>query len=275
MALHEIEVSGNIIDVAITLRLSPRPRAVIGVLYHHGYSQFEWPISSMIQYPPICRFTSDFWSTNKDIITKQDTLYLQTSFVGDLGLYFSKSMDRSTFTVLGEDGGYKDQIVLLATDIEGMVRNSSISMSKTRIVLDADSQSNNDELEKMVRDTNNAVMTDIELTLSLFSAQRVDSILCEFSIEHRVSGLTNGTGMPASRNLIFSLAESGSLFANERRVVRNCTSFLVTPAHLIFTTSQHLLKFVHFTRDAEGELSLTPFLVLCSYNTSNRTRDTS
>jgi elongator complex protein 1 len=30
-------------------------------------------------------------------------------------------------------------------------------------------------------------------------------------------------------------------------LVRNCTSFAITPAHLIYTTSQHLLKFVHLT----------------------------
>jgi elongator complex protein 1 len=43
------------------------------------------------------------------------------------------------------------------------------------------------------------------------------------------------------------LTKSGVLYANERTLVRNCTSFVVTPAHLIFTTTQHLLKFVHLT----------------------------
>lgn len=35
--------------------------------------------------------------------------------------------------------------------------------------------------------------------------------------------------------------------ANERVLVRNCTSFAVTPSHLILTTTQHLLKFIHLT----------------------------
>lgn len=47
--------------------------------------------------------------------------------------------------------------------------------------------------------------------------------------------------------IAFGLTKSGVLFANERILVRNCTSFVVTPAHLIFTTTQHLLKFVHLT----------------------------
>ncbi|KAF7882762.1 uncharacterized protein EAF02_006125 [Botrytis sinoallii] len=47
--------------------------------------------------------------------------------------------------------------------------------------------------------------------------------------------------------IAFGLSSNGHLFANTRLLVRNCTSFLVTPAHLIFTTTTHLLKFVHIT----------------------------
>lgn len=44
------------------------------------------------------------------------------------------------------------------------------------------------------------------------------------------------------------MTKTGALYANKRVVAKNCTSFLVTPAHLLFTTSQHLLKFVHLNR---------------------------
>ena len=50
--------------------------------------------------------------------------------------------------------------------------------------------------------------------------------------------------------IIFRLDEQGSLFANDRCLARGCTSFTLTPAHLIFTTAQ-LLKFVHLTQDTE------------------------
>lgn len=49
----------------------------------------------------------------------------------------------------------------------------------------------------------------------------------------------------ASPSTMFSLSSNGRLFAEKRLLASNCTSFLVTPAHLIFTTTQHLLKFVH------------------------------
>jgi elongator complex protein 1 len=54
-------------------------------------------------------------------------------------------------------------------------------------------------------------------------------------------------------SLVIGLTRSGNLFVNDRLLSRNCTSFLTTTAHLIFTTSQHLLKFVHLatTEDLE------------------------
>jgi len=56
------------------------------------------------------------------------------------------------------------------------------------------------------------------------------------------------------------LTRSGVLYANERMLVRNCTSFVVTPAHLIFTTTQHLLKFVHLTSLDGTSISSLPRL---------------
>lgn len=46
----------------------------------------------------------------------------------------------------------------------------------------------------------------------------------------------------------FGMSRNGHLYANSRLLVKNCTSFLVTCDHLIFTTSNHLLKFVHLSR---------------------------
>ncbi|KAL8930229.1 MAG: hypothetical protein Q9208_000846 [Pyrenodesmia sp. 3 TL-2023] len=51
---------------------------------------------------------------------------------------------------------------------------------------------------------------------------------------------------------VFQLTDSGSLLVNGKVLVRGCTSYLVTPSHLIFTTSQHLLKFVHIFPETES-----------------------
>lgn len=62
----------------------------------------------------------------------------------------------------------------------------------------------------------------------------------------------NGVGNSSDHNdadlkhtHIFSLSRKGELVANGKLLTRGCTSFATTDAHLVFTTSQHLLKFVH------------------------------
>ena len=252
MALHEIEVSSVIIDVAITIRSNPDPMAVIAVLHKEGYSQFEWSLSSMAQKPPICRFTNDP-RTDTHANANWDSLYLQTAFSGNSTLLYSKSMDDSTFTVIGEDGRQVEQISLHETCIEGMIRSPWISNSKTHPVLNRDGKLNSEELAGKTLKFNDIDLAGIELILTPFSTPRIDTIVCDIKTEHTLNGLANGTDIPATKEIVFSLAENGYLFADERRLVRNCTSFLVTPAHLIFTTSQHLLKFVHLKGNTEGK----------------------
>ncbi|TVY55794.1 Elongator complex protein, partial [Lachnellula suecica] len=48
-------------------------------------------------------------------------------------------------------------------------------------------------------------------------------------------------------HIAFGMSINGSLYADSRLLVKNCTSFLTTPAHLIFTTTTHMIKFVHIT----------------------------
>ncbi|RMD39752.1 hypothetical protein DV735_g5366, partial [Chaetothyriales sp. CBS 134920] len=47
-----------------------------------------------------------------------------------------------------------------------------------------------------------------------------------------------------------SLSPQGVLEGDDRVLARDCSSFLLTDAHLIFTTTHHLLKFVHLTAPA-------------------------
>ena len=55
----------------------------------------------------------------------------------------------------------------------------------------------------------------------------------------------------------FQLSNNGTLTAGSQTIAKNCTSFITTAAHLIFTTSQHLLKFVHM-REKENLLEVPP-----------------
>ncbi|RPA90649.1 IkappaB kinase complex, IKAP component [Choiromyces venosus 120613-1] len=47
------------------------------------------------------------------------------------------------------------------------------------------------------------------------------------------------------QEMIFGLSGDGRLYVNSKPIASNCTSFTITPAHLIFTTTRHFVKFVH------------------------------
>ncbi|KAF2833535.1 elongator complex protein 1 [Ophiobolus disseminans] len=78
------------------------------------------------------------------------------------------------------------------------------------------------------------------------------------SLIHKFPSLASEVKIVAVEDqpLAFGLTKGGILYANDRIFVRNCTSFAVTPAHVIYTTTQHLLKFVHITDADELEIPL-------------------
>lgn len=88
--------------------------------------------------------------------------------------------------------------------------------------------------------------------------------------ETRCSAPATWTDIPQA--LCFGLTKSGILYANERVLLHNCTSFTVTPAHLILTTTQHYLKFVHLA-DVNGKLA--PQLWSVFFLIKSRAGDTS
>lgn len=90
---------------------------------------------------------------------------------------------------------------------------------------------------------------------------RVDSADSANSILHNV----HVDELPANCH-VFSLSRKGELFADDKVIARGCTSFAATAAHLIFTTSQHLLKFVHLG-PSNGSTAL---LVSSCPNTNSR-----
>ncbi|OAA77798.1 iki3 [Akanthomyces lecanii RCEF 1005] len=51
--------------------------------------------------------------------------------------------------------------------------------------------------------------------------------------------------------IAIGLSRTGHIFANSRQLAKNCTSFVLTPHHLIFTTSNHFVKYVHLVEDVE------------------------
>jgi elongator complex protein 1 len=73
--------------------------------------------------------------------------------------------------------------------------------------------------------------------------------------------------------IAIGLSRNGHLYANTRLLLKNCTSFLVTPAHLIVTTTNHLLKFIHLTHVDGKHWNIHPpqlLLIMVSYGDPSR-----
>lgn len=152
MALHEIALKENALDVAVSRADSEEPAFIIRVLHHSSVSLYQWQLTSKLPKPPAMKWCKE----------------LSLEMVNYYGL-----LDPS-----------------IVSSSVGIEENST---SNDRVV-----------------------------------------------------------------NASFRISGNGSLYADQRLLSKNCTSFLVTPAHLIFTTGQHLLKFVHMA-SVEGKYTRTVY----------------
>ena len=83
-----------------------------------------------------------------------------------------------------------------------------------------------------------------------FDGANSDSVIFQTEPEH-----TDGVnGYHESAHHRVSLSPKGILQADDQVLARDCSSFVVTDAHIIFTTTQHLLKFIHLSKPAAMEI---------------------
>ncbi|KAK0107092.1 hypothetical protein ONS95_003799 [Cadophora gregata] len=214
MALHEIVVPSNTIDVAFNVDAS-----LIAVLHQKGISIFEWKSVTSSAPPPA--LTGRVTFEKAEFFTPT---YQQISFAGT------------------------NEVLVLQKDETGPSINR---------------YGFNDETGRMEMLDSNANLTSAIFTLSSFSkdglahpfvqGRKGDLQSLAFG-NHSLSCCSFPTYLPwveiwaGEDDIAFGMSPHGHLYANSRLLVKNCTSFLVTSAHLIFTTTTHLLKFVHVTQ---------------------------
>jgi elongator complex protein 1 len=207
MALHEVELDSNIVDVAFDRTgtsfavLSRQDVKLYSLQYfeNQGAQPTVFPLQQNLGTPVQLAFKDD----------------------GELFIlchYRDRNEDRIYRVMAGEMFQQKDEnIAMLISGREGHDLYVQNVWGKIRVV----------------RDTLHYERTVVDLP-----------IICPWVEVVEVKGT----------DIVFGLTASGQLFANQRRLVSNCTSFLTTSAHLIFTTSNHLLKFVHLTNVDELEV---------------------
>lgn len=229
MALHELEIQSNSIDVAFNLDASS-----IVVLHQEGLSIYEWKSVAASAVAPELSGRVTLAKTDSSEAT-----YRQVSFT--------------------ENG----QVIILQTvGSKNLLKRYGFSEETGRMAEITSSDGPNTDIQVLssfCRDgTVHAFEQGSSGDLLSLTLENQSLSYCSF-----LTFLPWVEIVPYGEDLIaFGMSSNGHLYANSRLLVKNCTSFLATSAHLIFTTTTHLLKFVHIT-NVTGMCPLCGLPLLC------------
>lgn len=247
MALHEITLGYNAVDVAVSgcIRHEGSDTVMIAVLHRGGHALYTWTLGSEAQNVPwLCEGQE---LSKEDIFSGMMNLQIICSREGSV-VCLSNDSNMPAIWSLEHNRFGPSYVPERCKRIEGIV--SPGSRSGPPIYLIAEQNETAGIEERALNSSTKSDGVDIPLFRSSHSVVEATSWQNEAHVP--TNDLSNGVKIAAATKVVFSLSESGTLSANDRRLVRSCTSFLVTPVLLIFTTSQHLLKFVHLVDDVDG-----------------------
>ncbi|KAI1506531.1 IKI3 family protein [Biscogniauxia marginata] len=212
MAMFELQVSSPIVDVAF----SPA-NTFMAVIHQHGVDVYEWKTKQQRSLLPSKITSMDFFKEEPD----DNIIPLQVAVTENSGIHYlcygkspvirSHNFDRST-------GEFLTSTSLYAGSLFGFVRLTQATST------DVLAQDGLGRLHSVIDEQDE--LYSIRLTTQLPWSEIIDL---------------------AGNVIAIGLSRNGHLYANSRLLLKNCTSFLVTPAHLIITTTNHLVKFIHLT----------------------------
>lgn len=229
MALHEITIDSNIIDIA-----SNADSSVIAVLHQEGIAFLDWKSSTAAGSPPMLMGRFTFTTSAKMHESLQQITFSENNSV----IVLSSNGHDSLIKRIGfnNDTGRLEEI-------------SQPELPATTSILSLSTFFESDLPHPLAQDVTGVIHS--------LSAAGGSLSHCQFPMALPwIELVLNGDSQIA-----FGMSGSGHLYANSRLLVKNCTSFLVTRAHLIFTTTAHLIKFVHIT-NVEGKTSFPILLSL-------------
>lgn len=217
MAMFSIEIRQTVIDVAFS-----QDNSSMAVLHHGGLDLFEWQTSNKRSLAPRLLATCDFKTEG----LVGNALQVSLSHHGHPDILFfsaglkvcrSRLNDNADSLVIQEPALLEEEAIFLQA-------NSNASTLGHDEVASAYFQTKSGRVVRLSTQD-----SSLEVVTTGFPLQLpwVETVKVEDDI------------------VAFGLSRSGHLYANSRQLVKNCTSFLVTCDHLVFTTSNHFLKFVH------------------------------
>jgi elongator complex protein 1 len=246
MALYELEMESSVVDVAFG-----RQNQSFAVLHHKGVDVFEWRTKNGRLLKPELKLKVPFESAN--IPEYHVTLRICCSSADKFRCM--NYQDDLGHLQLGVDANLPDTPMILLDDHHALIATSLYEDDDT---IEGYGQDRNGKLYRLSHAKNEVLPIHFQTQLPFFELAKVDDVM-----------------------VAFGLSRNGHMYANSRLLAKNCTSFILTPSHLIFTTNNHFVKFVHLVANVDGKSAPFPRHVLsntlqnsrCLRTTQRRTSD--
>ena len=266
MTLHQIHSEHNIIDVVITYWVDESKTTIVLALLHpRNLSLFEVDAKNLDHAVPALKW---HFSLDEDCLTAHSVvtqLAFSSANIIDVLQIGNTEPRLLRFDMNGlrlEDIILKSEI---AGQIEGLVSQKLHQGLEACIIVDSRYHTHTGN---SIRNSGPSWSRFHGLLLQKVSTQVIFSAMYQPLQRHDPNADVNSHGDSPNEmiisgfknddnSILFYLDESNALFANQRCLVKNCTSFLLTPAHLVLTTGQHLLKLVHIRSNVE-DLDVPP-----------------
>ena len=243
IALHELTLESNIIDVAVLTGKNHSKSTLIAVLDHNNLTIYDWNVESKPNHPPefyafiaIATFAAGYPDRTLALLPRQLLL-----------------LDNERISIL-MSGIQECHIHVLDLQSKVLSLNKSVGVPFAQGILSNSSTTDGSlylhgidgqlvQYKEPVHDSGGAMEYTVQVKVKLPTKIR-QVVIMDVQDPARRTGSEEINGH-TTNTIAFGLALDGSLFAGSHCLTRDCTSFVVTSAHLIFTTTQHLLKFVH------------------------------
>ncbi|KAF5133760.1 Elongator complex protein 1 [Metarhizium anisopliae] len=214
MSLFDITAESSVVDVAF----GPQNMS-FAVLHRKGIEIYDWPMKNGRSIKPNLKSKLSFESTGVTdrvvplrICSTSGSQFRCLVSSGDSNLvHFAASGDSGTIDILNS------QEILVST-----------STYEDATSIESYGQDISGNLYKLSETSTDLLPLQFPTHLPWFEIVKFDGELTAFGL---------------SRN--------GHIYANSRLLAKNCTSFVLTASHLIFTTSNHFVKYVHLVSIVE------------------------
>ncbi|KAM0286066.1 hypothetical protein ACHAQH_001074 [Verticillium albo-atrum] len=224
MSLFELEVPSSIVEIIFNM-----DNTRLAVLHNKGLDLYQWETKGDRALRPKQLGSTTFESLPGDAISR---VPLQACFSAPheiCVLLFERELKIETFDVSSSTSAFSLANVHELSDVEPI---SSIS-----------SHCGLSDAEAYAQDRSGKLFS-LSGTTGLMSLGRQLPAQLAW---HQLVNI-------AERSVAVGMTRNGHLYADSRLLAKNCTSFVVTNAHIIFTTNSHFVKFVHLLDPEEMEV---------------------